>query len=222
MENYQLTANIISGMCLTIVGIILTAFGIIFNIYTFIHEYKMEKERRSITWADINTAANNLAKEIKRNHKPDVIYIPNIKSGILIQFIKDYFDGYIPIIVGQAIQKNSVKHPRLIEEEKKRIEKLEKQIKDIDNYWKVDTSKWSAYVPKSLLKYKNEKILILDNLVLTGDFLKSITSVLKCNNIKNIEAACIGTTKSAIEDNTAPKFYWRSLPDGDIYMPWGK
>ena len=36
-----------------------------------------------------------------------VIYIPNIKSGILVQFIKDYFDEYIPVIVEQAIQKSS-------------------------------------------------------------------------------------------------------------------
>lgn len=84
---------------------------------------------------------------------------------------------------------------------------MEKNIKDIDNYWKVDTNKWSAYVPKSLLKYKNDKILILDNLVLTGDFIKTITRTLKNNGIGNINAACIGVTKAAIEDNTAPEFY---------------
>ena len=106
-----------------------------------------------------------------------VIYIPNIKSGILVQFIKDYFDEYIPVIVEQAIQKSSTPDKA----DKKRIEELEKNIKDIDNYWKVDTNKWSAYVPKSLLKYKNDKILILDNLVLTGDFIKTITRTLKSN-----------------------------------------
>ena len=222
MEICQIITNIISELDLTITGLALTSFGLVFNVCTFVHAQKMKKKRRSITWTDISIAANNLAKEIKKTHKPDVIYIPNIKSGILVQFIKDYFDGYIPIIVGQAIQKNSVRDSRLIEDEKNRIKQLEKQIKDIDNYWKVDTSKWSAYVPKSLLKYKNEKILILDNLVLTGDFLKSITRVLKSNHIENVEVACIGTTKSAIEDNVAPQFYWKSLPEGDIYMPWGK
>lgn len=210
--------NVIS-ITIGVLGLLVGLWGIILSKSSNKRAQQAEKARRSITWEDICTASNNLAVEIKAKYSPDVIYIPNIKSGIMVQFIKDYFEGYIPVIVGQAIQKVACS-----EQEEKRIKEEEKRIKDIDNYWKVDTSKWSAYIPKSLLKYKNEKILILDNLVLTGDFLQKISSALIDNGIdkENIISACIATTEAAIEDNTAPAFYWRPLQFSNVYMPWGK
>lgn len=203
--------NVIS-IIIGVLGLLAGIWGIIISKSAKKSAQEAEKARRSITWEDICTASNNLAVEIKTKYNPDVIYIPNIKSGIMVQFIKDYFEGYIPVIVGQAIQKVACS------------EQEEKRIKDIDSYWKVNTNKWSAYVPKSLLKYKNGKILVLDNLVLTGDFLQKISSTLIDNGIdkENIISACIATTEAAIEDNTAPAFYWRPLQFSNVYMPWGK
>ncbi|WP_290851532.1 hypothetical protein [Eubacterium sp. LMAG:50] len=69
--------NVISNI-IGIIGVVLTIGSIIYNI-------KEAKKRRSITWTDINAAANNLAKDLKKKYKPDVI------CYIYTQYKKWYF-----------------------------------------------------------------------------------------------------------------------------------
>lgn len=87
----------------------------------------------------------------------------------------------------------------------------------------MDTQKWYAYIPKILLEYKGQNILILDNVSLTGNFLESVTDELVRQGIprKNIITACVATTEAAIRDKVAPNYYYRQLTDSKtVYMPW--
>lgn len=193
-------------------GFIVGILGIIFSIIQMTINQKLQKKIRSITWQDMEHASRNIAQQLIKNYHPDIIYIPNVKSGIMLQFVKNYFSEYIPVIAGQTIPIEPFLNQR-------------GKIKDIHNYWLVDTNKWLAYVPKSLYEYKDKNILILDNLSLTGNFLQTITKELIKNGIpkEHLASACIATTGAAIRDHTAPEFYYRVLDDSqDVYMPWGK
>lgn len=193
-------------------SIIITTISIAFAAKSNRQRIETEKKLKEITWEDMQNAANFIAKKLIKNYCPNVIYIPNIKSGIMLQFVKNYFSEYIPVIVGQAISKDiSCANPA-------------DKIKDITEYWYVDTRNWYTYIPKALYKYKEGKILILDNLSLTGNFLQLLTDELIDKGIpkENIACACVATTDAAVTDKTAPEFYYKILmPSKDIRMPWG-
>ena len=83
----------------------LSLFSIAFAIFQYFQKKKAEKALKSITWEDMKKASEKIAKKLIKTYQPAVIYIPNIKSGIMLQFIRNYFKEYIPVIVGQAVSK---------------------------------------------------------------------------------------------------------------------
>lgn len=128
----------------------------IFSIFEYYQKKKAENALKAITWEDMRNASQVIAKKLIKKYQPAVIYIPSIKSGIMLQFIRNYFKEYIPIIVGQTISKEYFSEDDC------------NKMKQKDNYWYVETHKWYTYIPKILLEYKDQNILILDNLSLTG------------------------------------------------------
>lgn len=208
-----------NSIIITIISIIVT-IGSLIVTFESSRQAKQEKQRReatekalkSITWEDMQKASEKIARELIKTYQPAVIYIPNIKSGIMLQFIRNYFKEFIPVIVGQTISKQFY------------TEDACKKIKGLENYWYVDTQKWYTYIPNILLEYKDQNILVLDNLSLSGNFLGVITGELIKHGIShnNIVTACVATTEAAIADRVAPEYYYKTLADPKIvYMPWG-
>ncbi|MCM1212488.1 MAG: hypothetical protein NC318_12900 [Blautia sp.] len=203
----------------TIVSIAVTVLSVIQSFRSNCRAKREHKKREdaeralnSITWDDMRNASEKIAKKLIKTYQPAVIYIPNIKSGIMLQFIRNYFKEYIPVIVGQAVSKEYF------------LKDANSKIRGIDNYWYVNTKKWHTYIPNILLEYKEQNILILDNLSLTGNFFSIITDKLVEEGIprNHIATACIATTEAAIADNTAPQYYYKILANSKtVYMPWG-
>lgn len=190
----------------------LSLFSIGFGVFQYFQKRKVEKALKAITWDDMQKASEKIARKLIKKYQPAIIYIPNIKSGIMLQFIRNYFKEYIPVIVGQAISKEYF------------TEDDRYKIKGLENYWYVDTQKWYAYIPSILLEYKNQNILILDNLSLTGNFLNTITDEIVKHGVsrEHIVTACIATTEAAVADQMAPQYYYKTLTDSKtVYMPWG-
>lgn len=195
-------------LCLKLISVLLGLFG----VYEHFQKIKAEKALKSITWHDIRNASNTIARKLIKKYHPDVIYIPNIKSGIILQFVKNYFKEYIPVVVGQTVSKEYFSKADC------------NKIMGLTNYWYVDTKKWHTYIPNVLLEYKDRNILILDNLSLTGNFLKVVTDELIKHGIPqdHIATACIATTEAAIADDMTPNYYFKTLTDSKtVYMPWG-
>lgn len=198
-----------------IISLISLFFTVVSFLYAIYCHYKMqqaEKRTRTINWQDVSDGSKYLAKMIGEHHKPDIIYIPNIKSGIIVHFIKDYFMEYIPIIVGQSISKKQFE-----------VDSISKII-DIDNYLFFESNKWYSFIPMNILDYKDKKLLIIDDFAMSGDFLKLLKNTLKNAGFKNenISTMCLATTEVAIQSENAPTFFWKDFSTTDIYMPWGK
>lgn len=199
------------NLCITILSCVITAISLMCAFFQSIQAKKAKKALKSITWNDMQKASAQITRKLIKKNPPAVIYIPNIKSGIMLQFIRNYFKQYIPVVVGHTITKEDFK------------QKDCNNIKKLEDYWYVDTQKWYAYIPKILLEYKGQNILILDNVSLTGNFLESVTDELVRQGIprKNIITACVATTEAAIRDKVAPNYYYRQLTDSKtVYMPW--
>lgn len=199
-------------MLLNLISIFFTIISLIYAIYCHNILKKAELKERTIDWQDVNVAAKYLAQEIGEQHKPDLIFIPNIKSGILVHFIKDYFMEYIPIIVGQSISKKQFSENSI------------NKIANKEQYLFFETKKWYCYIPKSIIAYKDKKIIIIDDFAMSGDFLQAlkITLIKAGFQEEQIITMCIATTKVAIKSENAPTFYWKGFATTDVYMPWGK
>lgn len=201
----------IISLVLTIISILITVVSIGITIYSIRRAKAAEKALQSITWEDIQKASAKIARKLIKTYKPAVIYIPNIKSGIMLQFVKNYFPDYIPIVVGHTVSKEYFSENDC------------NKIKGLESYWYVDTKKWYTYIPNILFEYKDQDILILDNLSLTGNFLNIITEELIKQGIpcEHIITACIATTEAAINEKVAPRYYYKTLnASKEVYMPW--
>ena len=188
-----------------IVGTLFGAWGVAQNIIS----KKKNRKLKAITWSDIQSATKFFWKKLKHEKfEPTFIITPGQKGGIISQLISDFYEEGIPICSGYLEAKNK------------------KQVTD-DNYLTLSTTKWNVYLPISLKTCKQKdkvKLLIVDDFVMSGDFLYKLKStLLELGYLeKNICSCAMAVTKVAIDANKAPSYYWKVVDDKDFYFPWGK
>jgi hypoxanthine phosphoribosyltransferase len=175
---------------------------------------KIELQREMITleWDDLEIATKDLSSKIKKDFKPDIIFIPDTKDGTIVHMIRSQLSAEIPIIVGTLVWKDTPReNPDLLG----CFEPF---------YYMLQTSKWYAFIPKGITEYKDKNVLIIDDFVLTGETcveIKEWFSGKEFNNDK-LKFACFVATKGAIQGSYAPDYYWKAIDSSDFYFPWGK
>jgi hypoxanthine phosphoribosyltransferase len=193
---------------------ILAVIGIVLTFYFGRKTLKLEKEKITLDWEDVEIATTDLSSSIKEKFKPDIIFIPDMKDGTIGHMIKSYLSTEsftIPIMVGILVWKNVP--------EKSEIPEFIKP-----SYDNCETKKWRAYIPKEIIKYKEKKVLIIDDYVLSGDFAGELRQWFRTNGFEenNIKFASIITTSVANADANAPDFFWKETETLNFYFPWGK
>lgn len=192
-----------------IIGILGTALSAA-GIWLTVRCNKIAKKSKTIGWSQFQIAVKEFTKKIKKkDFDPDLIITPGQKGGIIAQLIVDELELTVPICTGFLLPVNSPIYK-------------EKSLNE--NYFVIKTSKWYVFLPKFIEYTKEQKILIVDDLVMSGDFLHDLTNMLVklgyCE--ENIVSYSIATTDVAIMANKAPKYYWRKVEASDSYFPWGK
>lgn len=192
-----------------ILGII-TIISVILTVYYGQKSARLEKERNKIDWVDMQLAAKSLAKKLhKAKFIPDIIFTPGVRGATFANLLENELasNKVIPIFVGTTLAKES---------------------KDIcesyDEYEKVETTKWVVLIPKCILATIDKKVLIVDDYVMTGDFLQNtITLVLRSGlKKKNIKSMALAITKTTIDADKSPDFYWHITKDPKFLFPWGE
>ena len=197
------------SFCLTVIGTALTVWSIVYAIFTTKKHNKKEKQLSTITWEQILIASNEISKSLKgESFSPDFIISPGQKGGIFAQLLMDDLDIVIPIFTGFLIPSDN---------------RLSESI-DEHKYLFCNTTKWNVYISKEVLEYKEKNVLIVDDLVMSGDFLHTIKQRLCTSgfNKKNIRFISIVTTDVAISTKKSPDYYWKKLTADECYFPWGK
>lgn len=197
------------NILLTILGTIITLLSIIFGIYQLYDNRKTKKEYISLDFKEISIASSGIARYFKNeSFYPDIIYTFDAKSGILAKLISEYFDK-APLVVTGFIQW---------------VGDEENDIVFGNEYHKVSTKKWELFIPNLLIDNKDKKILLVDDVVFSGDGLNSIIECLTSNNVdkSNIRTASFVCTSIAIQRKTNPDYYYKKIEGSDFYFPWGK
>jgi hypoxanthine phosphoribosyltransferase len=169
---------------------------------------KLEKERKKLDWADLQSCANDLGKDLKKTKfKPDIIFTPGLRGATFANLLQNEISGEIPVFVGISFWKEKIKN-----------------INSFENYEMIETSKWFILIPKLIMSQKNKKILIVDDYAMSGDFLQNVIKLVTNEGInkKNVKSMTIATTKVAIENHKEPDYYWMTTHDSNFYFPWGK
>ena len=185
-----------------IIGTLLSAFGIFLSFESI----KKTKETKTIDWSQMQSASKHISRLLKHNFLPDCIITPGQKGGIFAQLIMDNLEIEVPIFTGFLFDK-----------------KINLNSEN-NNYIVIETTKWNVNLPNCLKDTAYSKILIVDDLVMSGDFLTNLISRLKTYGYKdtNIKSCSIATTKVAITTKKSPDYYWKVVDADDCYFPWGK
>lgn len=93
-----------------------------------------------------------------------------------------------------------------------------------ENHEVVSTSKWNIYIPESLFKENDKRLLILDDFTMSGDSVTQLVDffIEKGFSPEKVKTASLICTNTAIDGGKAPDYYCFDIPDAQFYFPWGK
>ena len=193
-------------------------FNIIFGISTIIallstiyyghKSSKLEKQRKKLDWTDLQSCANDMGKQLKKSgFKPDILFTPGLRGATFANLIQNEISEKTPVYVGLSYWKETIP-----------------VCESKEGYILLETNKWYVLIPKLLLSQKDKKILIIDDYVMSGDFLQSMIKILTDSGLdkNNIQSMAVATTKIAIENHKEPNYFWWTTIDSNFYFPWGK
>jgi hypoxanthine phosphoribosyltransferase len=194
-------------MILTVVSLLIGVAGVIATVLFARKAENASRERRRLEWSDLQAAANDLGKKIRRDCSPIAIVTPGLTGATFANLLADEFPNQPPVFVGVRVWK----------------EDTHGSVTFADTF-KIETSKWLIFVPRLAADYTDGEILILDDFVMSGDFLEKLRSSLVEAGVKStkIRSAAIVATKVAINSHKAPDYYWWTAEDDNFYFPWGK
>jgi hypoxanthine phosphoribosyltransferase len=200
MMNLNIIYEVVSG--------VVSVVGTIGTIYYGRMTRKLNRERISFTWSELQAGARDLARMVKESSfPPEIILTPSVRGTTVAGIIVLEFDSGLPLYT--CIQED-VHRPFSFQP---------------DGYTKVETSKWRIHVPEALRSHSDKKILIVDDFAMSGDALIEIRECLTERfgfREDAVRAATLVCTSAAKAGNKAPDFFWYKSPSPDFYFPWGR
>ncbi|NAS24597.1 hypothetical protein GT755_23265 [Herbidospora sp. NEAU-GS84] len=192
---------------LGIFGVVTGIAGIALTIYYARKAERLNKMRKRLEWADIQTAASDLGQQIKRDISPVAVVTPGLPGATFANLISSDFAMQPPVYVGNRTWKDDPHN----------------FVPTADSFV-FDTKKWIVTIPKAVTRHENGVILIIDDFVMSGDFLDSLCSTLVQAGVprERIRSAAITVTKVAIKNHKAPDYYWWIADNDEFFFPWGK
>lgn len=168
---------------------------------------ELEKSRKKLDWTDLQSCANDLGSRLKKEFIPELIFTPSLRGATFANLIVSEFNINVPVFVGISCWREE-----------------EDALENIPEHETLKTTKWIVHVPCVITNFIDKRILIVDDFVISGDFLISIKQLLLSWGFQedNIRTLSIVTTKVAEETYKAPDYYWYPIYDTNFYFPWGK
>jgi hypoxanthine phosphoribosyltransferase len=196
------------GDLLTIVFGLIGVVGVGFTIHYGRKSARLDRERKSLSWSDVQLAADDLAEEIhKSGFNPELILSPGARGGVIAEFVAHHTEASVPVLVGITQWKDSGFGGC-----------------DLSKYDYFETSKWRVCIPLAVYDNTDKRILIVDDWAMSGDAMERLRSRLleKGFSQERIRTATAVVTDVAVKAHKAPDHYWRETDSPHFYFPWGK
>ena len=189
------------------VSIVISIFGVVGTFYYGIKFHKLGKRFHRFEWSDINLGIKAIGKSYVKSFQADFMLSVSGPGAIVANLLMTETQKYIPLFLGIS-------------------EKINEECFSIDlsKSKQILTSKWKTYIPAIVFNYKDKRVIICDDCVLSGDLLEKIKGLLLENGFKNenIITMALFASDIAIDANKGPDVYWYKVQGTEFYMPWGK
>ena len=188
-------------------GFVIGVVGLVLTIYYARKAEQLNLAKKRLDWADLQNAANDLGRQIRREFPPSAIVTPGLAGATFGNLLATEFQNQPPVFVGTRTWREDPHNP----------------VKSDGSFY-FTTSKWIVTIPKAVLNYKDGNILIIDDFVMSGDFLAKLRERLIESGVPadRIRAASVAVTRVACKNHKAPEYYWWLADNDDFYFPWGR
>lgn len=188
---------------MTIVGWFVTVISIPGTIFSTI---TILIRRKNISWGKIKKGIKMLRKEVDEI-KPDFIISFSGRGGIVANYLVAELENKYPLYMCP-------------------LEKRQDDSFGSITGWKYFiTSKWKVYIPDDILKLKDKKILIIDDITVTGETILNLQDeLINQHGIKseNLFSMTLLANEQVHLNKNIPHSYWKKVNITKYTVPWGK
>lgn len=169
---------------ITVISVILAVYSIIQQRRAQRQNALLRREDQTITWDDIRGAVADLTQQIRKKKgrawRPDFLFSFSSRGGIVCEMMaRDLCPG-VPQLTGITIHKSeSSKCP------------------DIAGYIRMETLKWTVYIPEHVEAFHNCRLLLVDDYVQSGNDIRAFIKHLADKGIKPRELVTCAVVKAA-------------------------
>lgn len=192
-------------LVLTVIFGVTTVIGLGVSVHYGRRSARLEKRLESFDWEEVLVGVTDLAGEVK-SFGVDLIYAMSMRGAIVSYFLTDVLPTSPPVIVG--IQQWTDEAPLL---------------EEVDGYEMVETVRSRVQIPDGLKALKDRKLLIVDDLALSGDALVAVRERIVDWGFEreNTKTLTLVATNIAVRNGKAPDAYWQAV-DRPGFFPWGR
>lgn len=192
---------------INVASFVIGILGLVGTLFFGLKSRQLVEKIRKFDWNDIEAGVKYLNRKVESKFKPDIIVTTSAGSAsIVASLFVSNMDKFIPFYCGIS---------KRIDEDFTCEPKFEKFY---------TTSRWKTYIPDEVFQYHDARILIIDDVTLSGDSLAQLIILMVKNGVKreNIYSVSLFATDISITANRAPDLYWYHISDTHFYFPWGK
>src|SRR5258708_719375 len=129
---------------LTIAFGVTTVLGAAATVLYGIRTSHLQKRLKTLDWADITMGTSDLARRVRREFQPEVIFAPSLRGAMIAYFVSEHLLPSVPIIVG------------IVEWNDDPL--FDGALEDFDT---IVTNKWHVHVPRSVYSESHRRLLIV-------------------------------------------------------------
>jgi hypoxanthine phosphoribosyltransferase len=201
------------------IGVVIGIFGVSYSIYTNRQSKeidqlnkKLELQLKTIGFDDIKNFSEYVIAKIGNWH-PDVIYAPDLRGAFVAFILSQEMRRSIPVLHGVIVTKSAVP-----------VDTLKSDYNPDNRYLEFSTKKYHVLMDSQLTKYKDKKVLIVDEIVITGEVMERIRQELLARGFtdENVKTCSVVACSVAAKNDQAPDLNWRQVENADIVFPWGR
>lgn len=167
------------------------------------------RQKSDFTWEEVSRGVRDLARRIEPDFEPTLIVSSSAGSvGVVANLYITETTRFIPLYLGVSRRNQPA------------IQFASYPI-FTDRY---TTDRWETFLPGNLRDSGAQKVLILEDAVISGDSMKRIREVLKGQGFvdEQIRTAALIVNQFAFETGHAPDYHWQIISQQVINFPWGK
>jgi len=189
-------------------GVVLACVGVGVSVHYARKADTADKSRRRLEWSDLQVAAHEMGVAVKKAiGEPVALLTPGLTGATFANLLVEEFPSAPPVYVGVRIWKRDSAGAALCEDS-----------------FEIETERWVVSVPLAPLRHEGGHILVVDDFVMSGDFLQSVKKALleRGLSVDRVYSVSIAATRVAVDNRKGPDSYWWLADNGEFYFPWGK